>query len=151
MSKKTTEYIDLLKANRKETLTRAALTRIQPRGKFHGFDVFTWLDAPEEVLLSTFNSMPYPIHWVSTLNYFNVVVNSGHVHFPNVQQVYLVNDGHESPLVNTDFPVFEDVSSILKVPEIYQGKGILLVTGCGNQGIDTINEMSLILKAIHGL
>ena len=45
----------------------------------------------------------------------------------------------------------KDVSSILKVSEIYQGKGILLVTGCGNQGIDTINEMSLILKAIHGL
>jgi len=151
MSTKRIDFTDQVKKAREEFLSKARFTNIQPRGKYHGFDVFTWLDAPETNLISTFHSMPFPIHWICTLNYFNVVVNSGHVHFPNVQQVYLVNDGHESPLVNSDFPVFEDVSSILKVPEIYQGKGILLVTGCGNQGIDTINEMSLILKAIHGL
>jgi len=151
MSKKTTEYIDLLKANRKETLTRAALTRIQPRGKFHGFDVFTWLDAPEEVLLSTFNSMPYPIHWVSTLNYFNVVVNSVHVQLPNVQQVYLLDDLNNTNLINLEYQVFDGITSVLKQPSLINGKGILILTGLGSEGIDAINELALILKTIHGL
>jgi hypothetical protein len=151
MSKKTTEYIDLLKANRKETLTRAALTRIQPRGKFHGFDVFTWLDAPEEVLLSTFNSMPYPIHWVSTLNYFNVVVNSVHVQLPNVQQVYLLDDLNNTNLINLQYQVFDGITSVLKQPSLINGKGILILTGLGSEGIDAINELALILKTIHGL
>jgi len=151
MSKKTTEYIDLLKANRKETLTRAALTRIQPRGKFHGFDVFTWFDAPEEVLLSTFNSMPYPIHWVSTLNYFNVVVNSVHVQLPNVQQVYLLDDLNNTNLINLEYQVFDGITSVLKQPSLINGKGILILTGLGSEGIDAINELALILKTIHGL
>jgi len=151
MSKKVKEFVEELKANRNATLSRAAITNIQPRGKFHGFDVFTWLDAPEEALISTFSSMPFPIHWVSTQNYFNVVVNAVHAHFPNVQHIYLIDEANASGVINDEYRVFDSVSTVLKQPVIANGKGIILVTGLGSQGIDAVNEMALILKTIHGL
>ena len=151
MDQKVKDFIAELRANRRDTLEKASITSIQPRGKYHGFDVFTWLDAPESTLHSTFESMPFPIHWVSTLNYFNVVVNSAHAQFPNVQSIYLIDEVNTSKLLNMDFQVFDSVSTVLKQPSLTSGKGIIMLTGCGAYGIDSINELALILKTIHGL
>ena len=151
MDQKVKDFIAELHANRRDTLEKASITSIQPRGKYHGFDVFTWLDAPESTLHSTFESMPFPIHWVSTLNYFNVVVNSGHSQFPNVNRIYLLDDSEINTVLNNEIQQYDTVSSILKLPEFTHGKGILMLTGLGASGIDAINEMALILKTIHGI
>lgn len=151
MERKVKNFISELKENRLDTLARASITSIQPRGKYHGFDVFTWLDAPEPVLRSTFESMPFPIHWLCTVDYFNVVVNSAHTQFPNVQSIYLIDEANSSKVLNMDFQVFDSVSSVLKQPNFTAGKGIIMLSGCGANGIDSINELALILKTIHGL
>jgi len=151
MEKEVKDFIAELKENRLDTLARASITSIQPRGKYHGFDVFTWLDAPTSVLRSTFDSMPFPIHWLCTVDYFNVVVNSAHAQFPNVQSIYLIDETNTSKVLNMDFQVFDSVSSVLKQPSLTSGKGIIMLTGCGAYGIDSINELALILKTIHGL
>lgn len=151
MDHKVKNFIAELHANRRDTLDKASITSIQPRGKYHGFDVFTWLDAPESTLHSTFESMPFPIHWVSTLNYFNVVVNSGHSLFPNVNRIYLLDDSEINTVLNNEIQQYDSVSSILKLPEFTNGKGIIMLTGLGTSGIDAINEMALILKTIHGI
>ena len=151
MDHKVKNFIAELHANRRDTLDKASITSIQPRGKYHGFDVFTWLDAPESTLHSTFESMPFPIHWVSTLNYFNVVVNSGHSQFPNVNRIYLLDDSEINTVINNEIPQYDTVSSILKLPEFTHGKGIIMLTGLGASGIEAINEMALILKTIHGI
>lgn len=151
MDQKVKDFIAELRANRKDTLEKASITSIQPRGKYHGFDVFTWLDAPESTLHSTFESMPFPIHWVSTLNYFNVVVNSGHSLFPNVNRIYLLDDSEINTVLNNEIQQYDSVSSILKLPEFTNGKGIIMLTGLGTSGIDAINEMALLLKTIHGI
>jgi len=151
MDQKVKDFIAELRANRRDTLDKASITSIQPRGKYLGFDVFTWLDAPESTLHSTFQSMPFPIHWVSTLNYFNVVVNSGHSQFPNVNRIYLLDDSEINTVLNNEIQQYDTVSSILKLPEFTHGKGIIMLTGLGASGIDAINEMALILKTIHGI
>ena len=151
MEKKITDLHSTLKENRRQTLARAALTSIQPRGKYHGYDVFTWLDAPVSHLFSTFESMPFPIHWICTLDYFNVVVDSAYAQFPNVKGVYLLNDMASSQVINADCQGVDSVSSALSQPELIGGKGIIMLTGCGAQGLDAINEMALILKTIHGI
>lgn len=151
MEKKVRDFISELSENRNETLARASITSVQPRGKYHGFDVFTWLDAPASVLRSTFESMPYPIHWVCTVDYFNVVVNTAHAQFPNVQSIYLIDEAKNSRVLNMDFQVFDSVSTVLKQPSLTTGKGIIMLTGCGAFGIDSINELALILKTIHGI
>lgn len=151
MEKKTKDLHAELKENRRQTLARAALTSIQPRGKYHGYDVFTWLDAPVSHLFSTFESMPFPIHWICTLDYFNVVVDSAHVQFPNVKGVYLLDGMAPSQVINADCQEVDSVSSALSQPDLIGGKGIIMLTGCGAQGLDAINEMALILKTIHGI
>ena len=151
MEKKTKDLYAELKENRRQTLARAALTSIQPRGKYHGYDVFTWLDAPVSHLFSTFQSMPFPIHWICTLDYFNVVVDSAHAQFPNVKGVYLLDGMASSQVINADCQEVDSVSSALSQPDLIGGKGIIMLTGCGAQGLDAINEMALILKTIHGI
>ena len=151
MEKKTKDLYTELKENRRQTLARAALTSIQPRGKYHGYDVFTWLDAPVSHLFSTFESMPFPIHWICTLDYFNVVVDSAHAQFPNVKGVYLLDGMAPSQVINADCQEVDSVSSALSQPDLIGGKGIIMLTGCGAQGLDAINEMALILKTIHGI
>ncbi len=151
MEKKTTDLHAELKENRRQTLARAALTSIQPRGKYHGYDVFTWLDAPVSHLFSTFESMPFPIHWICTLDYFNVVVDSAHAQFPNVKGVYLLDGMVPSQVINADCQEVDSVSSALSQPDLIGGKGIIMLTGCGAHGLDAINEMALILKTIHGI
>lgn len=151
MEKKTKNLHAELKENRRQTLARAALTSIQPRGKYHGYDVFTWLDAPASHLFSTFESMPFPIHWICTLDYFNVVVDSAHAQFPNVKGVYLLDGMASSQVINADCQEVDSVSSALSQSDLIGGKGIIMLTGCGAQGLDAINEMALILKTIHGI
>ncbi len=151
MEKKTKDLHAELKENRRQTLARAALTSIQPRGKYHGYDVFTWLDAPVSHLFSTFESMPFPIHWICTLDYFNVVVDSAHAQFPNVKGMYLLDGMASSQVINADCQEVDSVSSALSQPDLIGGKGIIMLTGCGAQGLDAINEMALILKTIHGI
>jgi hypothetical protein len=85
------------------------------------------------------------------VDYFNVVVNSAHAQFPNVQSIYLIDEANASKVLNMDFQVFDSVSSVLKQPGLTSGKGIIMLTGCGAYGIDSINELALILKTIHGL
>lgn len=151
MEKKTTDLHAELKENRRQTLARAALTSIQPRGKYHGYDVFTWLDAPVSHLFSTFESMPFPIHWICTLDYFNVVVDSAHAQFPNVKGVYLLDGMASSQVINADCQEVDSVSTALSQPDLIGGNGIIMLTGCGAQGLDAIHEMALILKTIHGI
>ncbi len=150
MEKKLHTSHDELKLARSSALKRAAHTSIQPRGKYHGFDVFTWLDAPKQALISTFEYMPYPIHWVCTANYFNVLVDSGHAHFPNVESIFLLEEDAHSNLVNPEIVVESSLTKVLSHPNLLNSKGILLISGAGGNGIDAINEMSLILKTIHG-
>jgi hypothetical protein len=85
------------------------------------------------------------------VDYFNVVVNSAHTQFPNVQSIYLIDEANTPRVLNMDFQVFDSVSSVLKQPNLTSGKGIIMLTGCGAYGIDSINELALILKTIHGL
>lgn len=151
MEKSKTDIYSTLKENRRQTLAKAALTSIQPRGKYHGFDVFTWLDAPVDNLLSTFESMPFPVHWICTLDYFNVVVDSEYAKFSNVKGVYLLGNKSSSQVINADCQGVDSVSIALSHSGFTDGKGIILLTGSGTQGLDAINEMALILKTIHGI
>ena len=66
MEKKTKLEGDILLTARRNSLREAASSQIQARGKFRGFDVFTWIDAPLDSFLATLNSMPFPIVWVTT-------------------------------------------------------------------------------------
>ena len=50
MEKKTKLEGDILLTARRNSLREAASSQIQARGKFRGFDVFTWIDAPLEYM-----------------------------------------------------------------------------------------------------
>jgi hypothetical protein len=138
-----------LLSHRKETLKKAAFTSIQPRGKYFGFDVFTWLDAPVESLFATLDSMPYPIHWVVSSTYLNILAENGIQQFTNVAKVYIMGD----PNVNFfpgDFVVCNDIKEVLSYEELGQTRGALVLTLLGSEGLDTINELCYYLKAIQG-
>ncbi len=135
--------------HRKESLKKAALTSIQPRGKYFGFDVFTWLDAPVDSLSATLNSMPFPIHWVVSSAYLNILAENGFQQFANVAKVYIMGDANVN-FFPGDFVVCHDIKEVISYEELGQTRGALILTLMGLEGLDTINELCYYLKAIQG-
>lgn len=134
---------------RKEVLSRISLSSIQSRGKYKQFDVFTWLDAPEEALISTLSSMPSPIHWVVSAELLVALDQKGIIEFPNVHKMYVVGKMTKMPMVG-EFEEVSSVQDIISNGAFSNSKGTLLMSVTGNMGIDFINELTYYLKAIQG-
>lgn len=144
----TKQQTDLLSA-RKNALEKARVTLIQPRGKFNGFDVFSWLDAPMEELYLTLSSMPFPIHWVVSSELLAVFSSNGYTDFPNVHSIYVTGDVSLMPL-GQDFESVSSVHEVISKSQFLNSKGTLIFTLTGAQGIDWINDLTFCLKTIQG-
>lgn len=150
MDPKTKLEENLLLSARRNSLKEAASTSIQGKGKFRGFDVFTWIDAPLESFLATLNSMPFPIVWVTTSAYFNWITQQSAIEFKNVSNIFILdvenNVHYEGEVVHCN-----SLQELLSHPILLNGKGTLLFSVIGSQGVDTINEFNFILKAMRTL
>jgi len=148
MEKKTKLEGDILLTARRNSLREAASSQIQARGKFRGFDVFTWIDAPLDSFLATLNSMPFPIVWVTTSAYFDWVTQQASIEFNNVSMVFILDDEKRNELQG-EVVYCDSLQQPLAHPVLIQGRGTLLFSVTGSRGVDTLNEFTFILKAMR--
>lgn len=150
MNQKTKREENLLVSARRNSLKEAATSLIQARGKFRGFDVFTWMDAPVDAFLATLNSMPFPIVWVTTSAYFEYVTQQASMEFQNVSNIFILDDENRMDLQG-DVVYCESLQQLLAHQVMLQGRGTLLFSVTGSRGVDTLNEFNFILKAMRSI
>ena len=138
--------INLLDVRRESREHQTEKWGLKAWGKFNGKDGFTWLNPSKEKLISTFESMPFPVFWLTTDDVL-LDICQGQLHtFPNVKSIVLVANG------SSVTPVFGATCTVamfmegLRSQELNAPNGIILISTKGPSGSKQLDDLTALWK-----